>query len=268
MVTVIPRSQWGARYPDGRYDRPRMPVTEFWLHHSVTVAPDLVAPFTDDDQSVRRLEAIGQQRFGCGISYTYAATPVGRLYEGHSIDRVGAHTKGPNEVGAAFVLVGDYSNRTPTAAQQRAIAEQMVSLHRSGKATRHTLNGGHRQASGNSTACPGDAGLAAVATINALAERLWSGAEPKPKPPTTPAAGVLQYGDTGDRVRALQAGLRRVFPAYAGRLAVDGSYGAATRAAVTEFQRRAKAQGRYADALDGIAGPNTRAALATYGIVL
>lgn len=266
MPNVITRKQWGAKHPDGFRDR-TLPVKEFWLHHSVTIAPDLKPPYDDDDAAVRTLERIGQQRFKGGISYTYAVTPVGRFYEGHSLGRQGAHTAGHNTIGAAFVLVGDYSRHDPTDAQCQAIAEQMVELHRTGKATRHTLNGGHRDASGNSTSCPGDAGHRAITTINTLAEKLWAGG----KLPTTSTGDggkvtVLRPGDTGAAVGKLQAGLKRVFPAYAGRLLVDNSYGPATRAAVLEFQTRARVTGRYRSTLDGIAGPATIAALKTYGI--
>lgn len=172
MTPPIARSQWGARYPDGFGPRP-MPITEYWLHHSVTMAPDLVAPFTDDDAAIRRLEQIGQERFGGGISYTYPVTPTGRLYTGHSLNRRGAHTKGHNTIAAAFCLVGDYSRRTVTTAQRDTIAAQMVADHRAGRSTTHRLKGGHRDVS--QTACPGDSGYAAIPDINRRADRLWSG---------------------------------------------------------------------------------------------
>ena len=209
---LITRQEWGARYADGFRDRP-LPVTEFWLHHSVTVAPDLVEPFTDDDEAVRTLERIGQSRFGGGISYNFPVTPVGRIYQGVSMHRVGAHTYMHNTVGAAFVLVGDYSTRVPTDAQRDAIAERMVIEHRAGRANRHTLNGGHRDASSNSTSCPGNGGHSAIADINASAERLWaagpagSGGTPAPKPPagTGGSSGLAVDGYLGpNTIRAWQ----------------------------------------------------------------
>lgn len=182
---LISRAAWGARHPDGFRDRP-LPISEWWLHHSVTIAPDLVPPFTDDDAAVRTLETIGQQRFGGGISYTFPVTPVGRIYTGHSFDRQGAHTKGHNTPGAAFVLVGDYTKRAPTPAQRDRIAERMVIEHRAGRATRHTLNGGHRDASGNSTSCPGDAAHAAIPDINRRANALWAAGYPSTAPTAAP----------------------------------------------------------------------------------
>lgn len=174
---LISRSAWGARYPDGFEDRP-LPVTEFWLHHSVTIAPDLLPPFDDDDEAVRKLESIGQSRFGGGISYTMPVTPIGRIYVGHSFWRKGAHTYRHNTIAAAFCLVGNYETSNVTSAQIEAIASAMVRAQREGLATRHTLNGGHRDASGNSTSCPGAKGEAAIKVINARAEVLWASGYP------------------------------------------------------------------------------------------
>ncbi|MFD8100281.1 peptidoglycan-binding protein [Nocardia fluminea] len=49
---------------------------------------------------------------------------------------------------------------------------------------------------------------------------------------------ILRPGDRGDLVGVLQATLNRDYPLYS-RLVVDGEYGPATTAVVTEFQRRA-----------------------------
>lgn len=236
MVHTIPRGSWGARHPDGFRDRP-MPVREFWLHHSVTVAPDLVPPFSDDDAAVRTLESIGQSRFGGGISYTFPVTPVGRLYQGHSLHRQGAHTYGHNTVGAAFCLIGNYDVMAPTQAQKVAIAEKMVELHRAGKATRHTLNGGHRD-TGFSTACPGGKAHAAIPEINRMAEQIWKGQRP-----TTGSGPTDTWTPTGKmstkQVQDL-LGLKQ-----------DGIYGDTTAAAVKELQ---KELGLTAD---GLWGPAT-----------
>lgn len=89
-----------------------------------------------------------------------------------------------------------------------------------------------------------------------------------PKPATTSSSSVrtLYYREgnvlTGSDVKRLQSGLRRVFPAYAGNLAVDGKFGPATEKAVKEFQRRSNLT------VDGRVGPNTRDKLDNYGIDL
>lgn len=168
----IARAVWGAVHPNG-FDNRKMPFTEFWLHHSVTIAPDLLPPFTDDDEAVRTLERIGQNRFGGGISYTLPITPVGRVYEGHSLERRGAHTLNHNTVGAAICFIGNYSKIPPTPQQIEAAAKTMVLAHRMGAATRHTLNGGHRDVFASE--CPGDAAYGLIPTINHRANQLWLG---------------------------------------------------------------------------------------------
>lgn len=170
-MQIISRAQWGARYADG-YGSSTLPAAEVWLHHSVTTAPDLVPPFDDDDAAVRLLERIGQQRFGRGISYTFAVTPVGRVYEGHSVEREGAHTAGRNDRARAIVLVGDYTHERVTDAQIESVAELLVHGWRSGWWQRPRLNGGHRDVPGASTACPGAMAAAAVRIINARAAAL------------------------------------------------------------------------------------------------
>lgn len=82
------------------------------------------------------------------------------------------------------------------------------------------------------------------------------GSKPAPSKPSTT---VLRYGSTGARVKALQTGLRRVFPSY-GPAKVDGSFGPATLRAVKDFQRRSRLTA------DGVVGPKTQAALAKHGI--
>lgn len=185
ISNLIPRANWGARFAAG-FDKRPMPFSEWWLHHSVTVAPDLIPPFNDDDEAVRTLERIGQQRFGGGISYSVPITPVGRAYEGHQIDMRGAHTKNHNTVGAAICLVGDYSRTPPTAQQIEEAAKTMVLAHRQGLAKRHTLNGGHRDV--YATSCPGSAAYVAIPKINARAEQLWAGGYGKT--PTGPASAI------------------------------------------------------------------------------
>lgn len=167
-MEIITRSGWGARYSDGFAAAP-LPASEVWLHHSVTAAPDLLPPFDDDDVAIRRLEQIGQERFGGGISYTFAVTPVGRIYQGHSVDREGAHTKGRNRVARAIVLVGNYEIGPPTSAQVQAVAQLLRHGHRQDWWRRPQLDGGHRDAPGAQTDCPGRHAEAAIAEINRLA---------------------------------------------------------------------------------------------------
>jgi hypothetical protein len=164
-MKIISRGEWGARYGDGFAPAP-LPASEVWLHHSVTVAPDLVPPFDDEYVAMRTLERIGQERFGGGISYTWAAMPSGRIYQGHSVGRRGAHTRGRNSIARAVVLVGNYEDRVTTDAQREGVADLLRHAHEQGWIKQARLDGGHRDAPGAATACPGRHGMAAIADIN------------------------------------------------------------------------------------------------------
>jgi hypothetical protein len=132
----------------------------------VTAAPDVVPPFDDDDAAVRLLESIGQQRFGGGISYTFVVTPSGRVYEGHGVDRRGAHTGGRNSISRAICLVGNYEVDRPTAAQQDSVVALLQYGSDQGWWRQPRLNGGHRDAPGASTSCPGRFAEALIPDIN------------------------------------------------------------------------------------------------------
>lgn len=104
--------------------------------------------------------------------------------------------------------------------------------------------------------------------LNAIVGRING----SPVTPTIPASNevpngswnpTLQYGSAGAAVAELQRDFNRIFPSYPGMpLAVDGDFGPATRAAVTEFQRRVGLE------MDGIVGPQTWTKLATFGVKL
>ena len=72
---------------------------------------------------MRQLESIGQQRFGGGISYTFAVAPSGRVYEGTGPLRKGAHTGGRNTIARAIVLMGDHTRTRPTERELDAVAD-------------------------------------------------------------------------------------------------------------------------------------------------
>jgi hypothetical protein len=184
---------------------------------------------------MRTLEKIGQQRFGHGVSYTWAVMPSGRVYQGHSPDRQGAHTRGRNTIGRAIVLVGNYNVTPVNDDMQLAVADLLNHAKERGWVKRARLNGGHRDAPGAQTACPGVHGIAAIPRINDLAD---NGVPSPPFPAGAHELPQLDPGDTGPAVLHLQQFLRRYVPSYAGDLVADGVYGPRTEAVVAEYQRR------------------------------
>jgi hypothetical protein len=177
-VNIVQRETWGAVHPDGAGPAP-LPAREVWLHHSVTVAPDMHPPYDDEDAAMRLLERIGQQRFGQGVSYTFAVMPTGRVYEGHSVDRLGAHLAKRNGIARGIVLVGNYDTAAPMLEQIEGTAQLLAHGWRQGWWTRPALNGGHQQAPGASTACPGHYAMALIGAINDRAGALAAAPPPE-----------------------------------------------------------------------------------------
>jgi hypothetical protein len=166
-MIIIPRAAWGAKHAAGFGPAPA--AHELWLHHSDTPSPGVKGSLLQDVATVQLLERIGQQRFGGGISYTYAVAASGRVFEGTGPLRLGAHTKGHNTAGRAIVLIGDYMTTRPTELQLDAVAELVRTGHAAGWWLVDRLSGGHRDASGAATSCPGDAAYATIPTINSRA---------------------------------------------------------------------------------------------------
>ena len=166
---VVTRAQWGARHENGSGSVPE-PAPEAYLHHSVTTAPG--SSPDAEVRAVRLLESIGEQRFGRGISYNRVVMPSGRIYEGVSWNRRGAHTGGRNTVARSWVLVGNYDIDQVPAAMVEAVARDLAQAWRERHVQQPRLTGGHRDAPGASTSCPGRHGHAAIARINARAAQL------------------------------------------------------------------------------------------------
>jgi len=175
-VEIIGRARWRARHRNGFEPAP-VPWRETWAHHSVTLAPDLEwidadGDGVEDDEAaaMRQLEQIGQDRFGGGISYTAAIPPSGRIYEGHGVDRQGAHTAGRNNISRAIVFIGNYEVHRLTRAQIRSAARLLAHWHQQGWCPRPAFDGGHQQAPNQiATSCPGRYVLEAIPEINRLA---------------------------------------------------------------------------------------------------
>lgn len=254
MIEIISRERWGARYADGDAAA-HLPAAEVWLHHSATGAQPPGASFEADAAAVRVLEGIGQDRFGWGISYSFVVPLSGRVFEGHSIGRRGTHTGGRNSISRAVCLLGNYEEVRPSAAQIVAVASLVRHGYLVGWWTAAALSGGHRDAPGASTLCPGRWAYAAIPEINRAAVIVDPGIGHGDLP-------TLRYRERGEAVYRLQLFLTRNFPSYA-KFSPTAYYGEQTVAAVAEFQRRTGVTGPDADGT--IVGPRTNEQLYRLG---
>lgn len=173
FIDIISRDAWGYRYGLGWNKRP-VPAQHVILHHSETNTPSENASFDEDAAAVRYLDYIGWLRFnyadtgytrprGAGISYTWAVTPSGRVFQGHDITLTSSHTSGYNTSGVGICLVGNYMNTAPTKKQIEAVARLLLQAKEDGHIVRAKIDYGHKETS--STDCPGKA-MESIPTIN------------------------------------------------------------------------------------------------------
>lgn len=268
---IIQRPEWGARHEDGFGPRP-VGNLEVFVHHSVTIAPDLVPPFTDDYEAVRKLEAIGEARFRRGISYQFPITPAGLIFEGVSIDRIGAAIENYNTPSANIVWVGNYDVDRPPQAMLEATDWLLHHGVAQGWWRDPLVKGGHQDAPGAQTACPGRYGEAVLGALNRgsyhdRAEHVSNPIEP-PTRPTVPtwlhmdgrwgssttrmAQAIL--GTTVDGIVSSQA---RVWATQNPGLTTGWQWVTEPRGSrfILAHQQLLQDRGRYLGALDGIVGP-------------
>lgn len=269
---IIQRPEWGARYEDGFGPRP-VGDLEVYVHHSVTVAPDLIPPFTDDYAAVRTLERIGEDRFGRGISYHFPITPAGLIFEGVSINRVGAAISRYNTPTANIVLVGNYDIANPP----RKMLESADWLLRHGVDRgwwrRPQVEGGHRDAPNSQTACPGKYAYALLDNLNRGEYRVPGAIEVDNPilPPTSPSVPQRLKVDgwwgssttrkaqrvLGTTVDGLVSSQARIWAEYNPGLTTGWQWVAEPRGSrfITEHQDLLASRGLYLGKIDGLAGP-------------
>jgi hypothetical protein len=164
VSVVISRETWDPQSANGcsyiGTSEWELAGRELWLHHSITNPPGADATLAQDAQHMRDFEAIGQSRFGCGISYTWVVMPSGRILQGHDVDRQGTHTYGRNDRSRAICLAGNFDVHELPNRMRNAVALLLRELGA-------TLDGGHRDV--YPTACPGAYAYAKIGEINSLA---------------------------------------------------------------------------------------------------
>jgi hypothetical protein len=152
-MKIVPATAW--RKLTWRPLTPIGPTSEWWVHHGATGTPDLAT-------------LIGYERYHVltlgwwAPGYNFAITGDGTVYELRGWLRQGAHTSGRNLISHAVLLVGDWTSKTVPEPMVQALADLTREGHRVGALRSPTISGGHREAPGQSTTCPGRGGLEAV----------------------------------------------------------------------------------------------------------
>lgn len=158
-VTIVSRAKWGAAPPKRTPSPISTPTRELWLHH---FAAEWHGP-----AGMKACQDFHQNGRGWNdIAYSFCIDDDGTIYEGRGAGVAGGHTKGHNTVSHAICLMGDFDKRKPTQAMIKAAAA--LAAHGRKAGWWGEWSGGHRDASGASTACPGRNAVAAFADIKHL----------------------------------------------------------------------------------------------------
>lgn len=162
MPDVVPRHVWCSVRGSAVGGIPT-PTPRLWLHHGAAGVSDVKTAC----QYVRyHIRTHGWNDVG----YSFLIAD-GQVLEGRGPGRVGAHTQGDNRRSHGICMVGNYESRLPSTKD----VDALVWLVRHGQERgwwQGPLTGGHRDAPGASTSCPGTRLWKHIGTIN---EQVTSG---------------------------------------------------------------------------------------------
>ena len=161
-MRIVTRSEWGAAVPRSRTRIPT-PVPRLWLHHTGSTA----------DSGARTVRAI--QRFHMGtrgwndIAYSWLYSPSTRLfYEGRGAGVAGAHTRNDNDRSHGLCVLGNYDTQRPPS---HVVDDLRTFLRWHGRYGPARFTGGHRDAPGAATSCPGRNLYSLLATLNVSVQK-------------------------------------------------------------------------------------------------
>ncbi|MCA9291117.1 MAG: N-acetylmuramoyl-L-alanine amidase [Phycisphaerales bacterium] len=153
MSGVIARAQWTTAAPVPQLMNRMVPVRYITVHH------DGMSAFTSTSAlaTAQRLESIRLSHRGRDwgdIGYHFAVDPAGRVWEGRALGWQGAHVKDHNEGNIGIVMLGNFEEQRPTAAQISGLNQHLARLMPLyGVPTQRVRT--HREWESAHTLCPG-----------------------------------------------------------------------------------------------------------------
>lgn len=186
-LTFVTRSEWRARNPKAVTTIP-IPTPELWLHHT--------AGSERGHEGMRAIQNYHMDVRGYNdIAYSFVIDPDSlKVYVGRGPGIQGGHTEGHNTISHAICVMGNFDVMQPSNGLLITIAELIN--HGIAQSWWRGLTGGHRQASGASTACPGKYLYAEINRIR-LYQTTTDGDD------TVTEAQMRQLGDWMQEQRAL-----------------------------------------------------------------
>lgn len=224
-MKIVPYSEWAPGLEwRGQPTQIPTPQPRLWLHHG--------AAGTSSISTARGYARFHMEKRGyLAVGYSFLIAE-GLVLAGRGAGRQGAHTRGDNSESHAVCMVGRYEAALPSARDLNALVWLLDHGADRGWWPEAKLTGGHRDAPGANTSCPGTALWRHIPTINSRDQE-------------DDDVYVVRRGQTGLRVQRAQvviaaagerAGMGNLLP----RFGPDGDYGAETAAAVDSLAGRAK----------------------------
>lgn len=242
--SVLNRAQWGAAAPQGNLTP--------WPDHQPsghTLHWEGAGGNSDHGQCAGEVRSIQRYHFSTGysdIAYNWIVCVHGVIFEGRPVGHAqSAAQRSGNPLRVAICyMAGPRFTFSPAA---QAAFHWLITVWDPAGSRGKAI--GHRDEPSCSTSCPGPE---IEGDVSKLATAVSPHPVPSPPPPPLPRTGVshptLSVGRVGPAIGELQRKLNGVTGTH---LAVDGSFGVNTRAALENFQRY------FHLAVDGVAGPNT-----------
>lgn len=265
---IISRPEWGSTQPDGFGSR-SIGSLDKWLHHTATNTPSEGLSQAEESAIVRQIEK-SRPDLGSRMPYTFLVFPSGRVYQGHSINRIGAHTAGHNSKSVGISLVGNYSTSGVTKAMHAAVVALLQHGVSAGWWNYPTLNGGHRDT--KATQCPGNNAYPLIPGINQAGLGAVEVTNPLPSAPRPPAPAPGELGVDGSFGTATTKKFQEALGVDPDGV-LSGQYPSAHNKglltaqwdttdpqgslAVARFQRFLHSKGHYSGKFDGLFGPGT-----------
>lgn len=166
-MRIITRAEWGAP-PIANPAPLKHPVQKSRIHH-MAAAWHRAPSWTEKNfkryqkRYLRSIDAYHRSKGWSGIGYNLIVfrTIFGRsvVYEGRGVRLVGAHSAGENSTSLGVCIVGDYTKQKPGRLLMwkiRRVFDHLVDTGVLTKPRKSHPTGGHRDAPGANTACPGD----------------------------------------------------------------------------------------------------------------
>lgn len=166
-MDVISRETWGARPPSQPLPLLTNPVRTVYVHHQGG-GLWLVNDQQEEMANLRGIQAAKMSEGYSDFPYHPAVYPSGRVYEGREEKYEGGATYTQNALSRSVLWPGNYNLQAVTKKQLLATAAVVRDWISRGLCTEDVTILGHKQAPGNSTACPGVHAMRALKDLTAL----------------------------------------------------------------------------------------------------